>query len=283
MHEGPMGAIALDRIGDVVLAFGSPRFGTEYYKLFRESLGIDTCTVFAFAPDGIPTPLVAECDSRDGRQQAWDLALEYSQDAFKHDPIIRGNRSRISKGSTPVLYSLRADQVKDVAYRRHFYDEPALHQKVGILGRVGETLYYSNFYCGLEHRGFSESDALLLLRDLAGLALKLVHRHAVRAACSPTGLETPFFTSESDPTVLLHLRDVFLEEPVGLSPREAEVCAHIVLGYSALAIGLNLGIAVSTVATHRKRAYRKLDVCSQNELFQRYFRTVNKMMAERRH
>jgi DNA-binding CsgD family transcriptional regulator len=67
--------------------------------------------------------------------------------------------------------------------------------------------------------------------------------------------------------------------PYGLSPREAEVCAHIVLGYSTLAIGLNLGVSVNTVATHRKRAYLKLGVCSQNVLFERYFRLVNTLAA----
>jgi DNA-binding CsgD family transcriptional regulator len=73
---------------------------------------------------------------------------------------------------------------------------------------------------------------------------------------------------------LSHLREVFLAERHGLSPREAEICAHIVLGYSALAISLNLGISVNTVTTHRKRAYGKLRVCSQNELFERYFTSV---------
>lgn len=63
------------------------------------------------------------------------------------------------------------------------------------------------------------------------------------------------------------------------SGREAEVCAHIVLGYSTLAFGLRLGVSLNTVATHRRRAYLKLGVCSQNELFERYFRLVNTLVA----
>jgi DNA-binding CsgD family transcriptional regulator len=52
-----------------------------------------------------------------------------------------------------------------------------------------------------------------------------------------------------------------------LTRREAEVCTGIVLGYTILGLSMNLGISVNTVATHRKRAYAKLRISSQNELF----------------
>ena len=278
-----MNTIGLDRIGDVVLALGSPRFGGEYYKLFHETLGIEACTVFAFRPEGSPIPLVVECDSHDRREQAWELAWEYSRGAFKHDPIIRGNLNRTSTDAAPVVYSLCADQVKDVGYRRHFYDEAALHQKVGVLGRVDGTVYYSNFYRGSDTSGCNELEELRLMRELAGLAVKVLRRHDVASEASATPTSKAASPSDWHRSALAHLRTVFLGGPHGLSPREAEVCAHVVLGYSTLAIGLNLGVSVNTVATHRKRAYSKLDVCSQNELFERYFTTVNRLLAEQRH
>jgi DNA-binding CsgD family transcriptional regulator len=52
-----------------------------------------------------------------------------------------------------------------------------------------------------------------------------------------------------------------------LTPRQTEGCARIVLGYSILAISLELGITQNTVSTLRKRAYSRLGICSQNELF----------------
>ena len=112
------GALAFNRLGDIVLALGSPRFGGEYYKLFRDTFGVDACTVFAFPASGFPTPLLVECDSRDRRRQAWHLAHDYSNGAFRHDPIIRANLQRTSRSARPVVYSLCADQVKDVGYRR---------------------------------------------------------------------------------------------------------------------------------------------------------------------
>ena len=80
---------------------------------------------------------------------------------------------------------------------------------------------------------------------------------------------------ESRGETLAYLREVLLSEPHLLSPREAEVCAGIILGYTTVGISLNCGISINTVATHRKRAYRKLGISSQNELFSRYFRLVS--------
>ena len=56
-----------------------------------------------------------------------------------------------------------------------------------------------------------------------------------------------------------------------LSPREAEICAMILVGYTTLGISLNLEISINTVATHRKRAYKKLGIATQNELFCKCF------------
>ncbi len=67
------------------------------------------------------------------------------------------------------------------------------------------------------------------------------------------------------------LRSTLLKAPGALTQREAEICASIALGYTTLGISLKLGISINTVATHRKRAYAKLGISSQNELFARYF------------
>ena len=266
-----------DRLGDVVSAIGSPTFAGEYYRLFQEALGIEVCTVFAFRGGTSPVPLFVETDSQDRRTQAWDLAWEYTRGAFKHDPIIRSNLGRKANQVGPAVYQLCADQVNDAGYRQHFYEEPALRQKIGVLGHIDGTVYYSNFYHGFKWPVCEELDELRLLRELAGLAVKVIHRHDVAVGHMLGELRTSASTTEWHRNALLHLYGAFLEGAPTVSPREAEVCAHIVLGYSTEAIGLNLGISVNTVATHRKRAYQKLGVCSQNELFERYFSRLNNL------
>lgn len=52
-----------------------------------------------------------------------------------------------------------------------------------------------------------------------------------------------------------------------LSPREQQVVQMILKGHSSLSISLTLDIAVPTVKTHRKHAYAKLGISTQQQLF----------------
>lgn len=81
-------------------------------------------------------------------------------------------------------------------------------------------------------------------------------------------------TAPSREALLARICAALMRDEASITPREAEVCASIVLGYTVLGISMNLGISINTVATHRKRAYAKLRISSQNELFGRYFRLV---------
>lgn len=52
-----------------------------------------------------------------------------------------------------------------------------------------------------------------------------------------------------------------------LSPREGEVVQMILKGHSSQSIGLALEIALPTVKTHRKHAYAKPGISTQQQLF----------------
>ena len=51
-----------------------------------------------------------------------------------------------------------------------------------------------------------------------------------------------------------------------LSSREAEIVQLVLKGHSGPSIGLTLGIALPTVKTHRKNAYAKLGINTQQQL-----------------
>lgn len=55
-----------------------------------------------------------------------------------------------------------------------------------------------------------------------------------------------------------------------LSPREAQIARMILKGHSSLSISLILGIAVPTVKSHRRNAYAKLGIATQQQLFQAF-------------
>jgi DNA-binding CsgD family transcriptional regulator len=53
----------------------------------------------------------------------------------------------------------------------------------------------------------------------------------------------------------------------GLTERELDVCARVIIGMTTEAIALELDLRAPTVATYRKRAYARLGISSHYEMF----------------
>ena len=121
-------------------------------------------------------------------------------------------------------------------------------------------------------------------RPVAELAARLVVKHVEMTtdggATTAGPGERNATSAELDHMGAQVLR-ALLATPVGLTRREAEVCAAIVIGCTTRAIGYRLGITANTVATHRKRAYAKLGISCQNELFARYVAAATRSPVER--
>lgn len=271
-------AVVVDaaRIGALISSMGSPGFGAQFFDLFRDDLDIDQCTVFAFRGSLPPDPLVLEGRSPEMRQCAHSLAQEYRAGAFVQDP----NVSLGKPLSAPTVHCLNVAEVPDSDYRRRFYDQPRLTHELVVLGQTDDILYYSSFYRSDRNTAFSPYE-LERMTELADLALKALHRHLELLggrglqSWKAAGDDRATPTAQRRQELAARLRDVLLSEPYDLTEREAEVCSCIILGFTMLGISLTLGISVNTVATYRKRAYRKLAISSQNELFSRYFGAVN--------
>ena len=59
-----------------------------------------------------------------------------------------------------------------------------------------------------------------------------------------------------------------------LSPRERQLAQLLLRGHSTVSVALQLGIAPTTVKTHRKNLYAKLGIATQFELFSRFLDTL---------
>lgn len=273
-------SLNLDRIGDLLLTIGSQDFGPSFYDLFRELLHADECTVFTFPDPTTANSLLVEGDSDSTRQVARQLADDYVKSGFLNDP----NLLKKSDDSNVDIYITDANEIFDADYRKHYYEGPALSHELVVLSTVRGTLYYASFYRRINNKTFGESE-LAIMRQIAGFMVKALHRHSEIAARSPDQAKLSFvhapanMPAELRQTTLEYLRGVLMEGAGKLSYREAEICAGIIMGYSTEAIGLNCKISVNTVATHRKRAYAKLGISSQNELFLRYFSAVRRFQS----
>jgi DNA-binding CsgD family transcriptional regulator len=166
---------------------------------------------------------------------------------------------------------LATSAIEDCAFQRHFYDEQHVSEEIHILAEHGGLDYYACFFRNSSQPAFGAADVEVVER-YAGLALRALRRQMeLRGAIEPPlPARADALSAANRDALLARIRQALSSDRTGLSPRESEICAHIALGYAANGIALKLGISVHTVATHRKRAYAKLGISSQNELFARY-------------
>jgi DNA-binding CsgD family transcriptional regulator len=265
--------VNLGRIGDVTLNIGAPGFGRSFFRLFADAFGVKFCTVLAFPSASEPLVIVSEGAMPGEGDVAKKLAAAYAKDCYHYG----------SEATSPTV--LRATVPASTCFRRRWIEAPWTGYQLVQFNAL-EGIGYCLSLCRDEHAGAFCAKDVAAMRRLSRFAFPAVHRHldletqrksshydSLKAKPSPVAtLDTPAMRA--------HMRQVFLEAPNHLTPREAEVCAGIVLGYSTTTIGLNLRIALNTVATHRKRAYKKLGVGTQNELFARYFDNIRGMYAE---
>lgn len=89
------------------------------------------------------------------------------------------------------------------------------------------------------------------------------------------GADSPAAETETDADaakadiVTLEARCAMVAESCGLTPREAEILRFLGRGYGSVYIADTLVIAESTVRSHVKSIYRKIDVSSREELISR--------------
>ncbi|WP_374597998.1 helix-turn-helix transcriptional regulator [Sphingosinicella sp.] len=274
-----LGSAEFDRLGEIVSTLGSREFGPQFYGLFRDLLDVEECTVFSFPDPSNPRSLVVEGNCAEQREAARKLASDYVSGGYLNDPNVKRPHSQV-----PIdIYITEADNIFNDEYRRHYYDTPELSHELVVLGNASGTLYYTSFYRKKHRHEFGESE-IEIMSLMAGFMIKALHRHSelVRHTDSAGFNFIPSSsgeTGEMRQKTLEHLKNVLVAGPHKLSQREAEVCAGIVMGYSTEAISLNCSISTNTVATHRKRAYAKLGISSQNELFLRYFLTVREFQS----
>jgi len=130
---------------------------------------------------------------------------------------------------------------------------------VGYAWRHGDSLFLLDLLRPTKLGPFAAED-VQRLSDAGRLVASIVGVHATR--------------HRIDIAVRSNRRDDIAEQVVrflgaGLTRREAEVVSRIVMGMRTDAIASELGIKAATVITFRKRAYAKLGVGRQAELFAR--------------
>lgn len=238
-------------MGEIVEALGSREFGAVLVDGLRRLVPFSHATVFTFPRHGSVEYLLTE--GRIDSDVAVSLAENYVRQYYRLDP----NLAMISGCADSGPRFVRHDPARITSrrYRDLFFRTSRLADKYSVIFSRRGVTYYCNFYRSNDDGTF-RSDEIAGLETLTPLVVSSLCKHysALFPDTAPDGAQAAPADAAGG------LRAVLTE-------REAAVCDRIVMGFSSEAIALDLGIAENTVKTYRKRAYRKLGIGSQNELF----------------
>lgn len=215
---------------------------------------VDVCALFSYDDALRPAGFATACRTlEDVTRQS---AERYVSDFGLHDPL-RRTLLDVHEPSNPLIFSLRIEDIDHLRYREMNYVRTDTVERISIAFPGHNAWYAVNFYRKKQAGRFrpDERDALNELAPImSSLVLKHVELTESLADCHAQSMQE---------RIANRLRG----RSPSLSDRECEICTLITLGHTSEAIAMKLGVSANTVLTYRKRAYAKLEIGSQNELF----------------
>jgi DNA-binding CsgD family transcriptional regulator len=223
---------------------GTGRFIDAMLDFCRTCAGADFVSIFAYPGAGVPA-LVGTATTT-AAENARNAAIGYSDVNF----VLM---SRRCTGSY-VTYQT-ADEIASLQYRRACYDRTGIADRLSLVCVGTGPSTSVSVYRSRANGRFSDQEL-----DRAG-ALMPILMASVDLHCGTKA-------------VISGPRSGTIEEILGslksrhprMSTRELEVAARVKAGMSARQIAADLGIAETTVITHRNSAYARMGVANLREL-----------------
>lgn len=253
----------LQSIAGVLRALGTDGFEAKLIAFLSEVVPVDNCAVFTYSDKGEAGHLFTH--GRMPEQEAEKLARQYVDRFHEEDPNYiamqnMGDQDYYGFGQL----SLKADY--DPAYNNQFFSRSGLIDKASAVGKIEDGKVYCNFY-RMDNSSVYSPEERQVLEDIMPLATALAGAHYDLSRAKGS-----LFADNGSENIVKKsiVHNVISKDAPPfdvLTKREREVCERILLGYTTIGMGLDLSIAPTSVATYRKRAYAKLGISSQNELF----------------
>jgi DNA-binding CsgD family transcriptional regulator len=240
----------------LVMAIGEADFAQSAVAYLNTRLAVDHISFFVL--DHELRPHFLDAASKAATPTARLAGRLYERSMFYlHDPAHQGVSKR--RGEQDVmLFRQSADDIRDPAYRDRLYRHFNLLERLSLVRVVDGRWITFNVYRDNNSGAFAAKEIDLL----SGLAALLVACTAKHIAL--TRRESP---GDTGPKSRQFLESLLQSIEVRLTLRERQVCALALMGLTVDHIATTLQVQQSTVATLRKRAYRKLGISKLNGLF----------------
>ena len=258
----------LEGLTALTQAAGSAAFEQTLFKFMNKLLPVDHCAVFTYGPRAGAGHLFTTSRMDEAASQA--LAEDYVGGYFERDPNFPKIQALAQGGGEPLR--MDRDEAYDASYRQRFFERTELVDKASTIASTAEASVYCNFY-RMARSGPYTGDEWQQLGRVLPLITSLIALHYRLNPKSGSD-------EEASPQSLVHSVINMAAPPFDrLTSRERDVCARILLGFTSEAIALDLGIAATSVVTYRKRAYAKLGIVAQNELFSLCLAAIDRLKA----
>jgi DNA-binding CsgD family transcriptional regulator len=246
---------------EAIDSVGTSRFASETVRTLEAWAGVDHFS--AFRLDADKASLLSAASADDGSGVARSLGALYAMPDFcRSDPMIEMAKRAISAGRVVVLQA-DSDQLPDDELRQRIFQSQDVCDRVFICGeRDGRWLGLS--MVRTHRRGRFNADDIGCIRAMADTWLSLIAAH--ERLMPPPAPEPSAALLGS----VAEIEDKLRELMPSLTRRETQVCARILRGMSTPGIAIDLGLREDSVATYRKRAYRRLFIGTRFELIQRF-------------
>jgi DNA-binding CsgD family transcriptional regulator len=240
------------RIEPVLSSVGGSTFTEAYGTYLEQRLGVDDYLVIEFYRTGDPAPYVLMGSPK---MQA-SLGPLYSDVMHRFDP----NQSLIAAAgqddhvrNTPLWSDAHYPEV----YKAWVNAAAGVVDAYAYVFASKTSCYYINYYKTRRAIAFDDVE-LANIRDTERLLAQAVAQHFGAALVAAPVNVSPEYIGK----VLKAI-----PATASLSDRENQVCSLILMGNSSESIALLLGISRNSVLTYRRRAYERLRITSQHELF----------------
>lgn len=235
---------------NLIDALGTLRFEESMLSLAQQTIGCTHLSAFSMSRARLPRLLIAANGGK--TPSARRIASKYMREYWPLDPANRiiAAEPRIGQGAT---IRMLPQEVENALYRRDCYLSASLVDRISIVKCQADEIVRLNFYRNKAQGRFADSD-LNVISQFANILVQTISKH-----------DTIRPSLNGEDRYRQYCGRLAVAAPQ-LTEREIQVCAGIVRGLSSEAIASLLRLSINTILTHRRRAYAKLGISSQNEL-----------------
>lgn len=263
---GPLDVAAA--LSEAIDAIGTSRFDRVFTAAVNRLLRVDHCTINSYSlADGMSSITVAgRIDAAAGRS----LTRDYVGWHYRSDPNFP-DLQRYRKTRRVIVRPLDLRRIGSREYRHRFFAQSGLIDKIALIWYADFKAYNMNLYRARTSGRYSAAERALVARA-AGLLASIARQH-----CQHFLVQKDLSTGN----MLAFVERLANAAEIPLTRRELDVVSRIALGYRMEAIALDLGIGFESAVSYRKRAYKKLGISSQSELFGLCLRNLHRFVRSR--